>query len=165
MRELRQRNHHHRPATGGTSTAPGSLSATPAAGSGDPAGSAKRRVIVDRFARFKIDEAAAAAAAAGEGVDDSSPEATQPRPNATGPDAPGRLDADSGGGGGAYGAVSAPTQSDHPDMGKKDYKLEPYRTHLLPGEEMVYDRSGRKTFLGAPAGKSMMRRVGPSVLG
>jgi hypothetical protein len=72
---------------------------------------------VDRFARFKMDEAAMAEVAAAAAAGDD--------------------------------AGSKP----------KDYRAEPYQTHQLPGEEIVYDRIGRKTFLGAPAGKSMLRRV------
>jgi len=34
---------------------------------------------------------------------------------------------------------------------------------MKPGEEMVHDSVGRKTFLGAPAGASMLRRVSPSI--
>jgi hypothetical protein len=75
-------------------------------------GDKKRRVIVDRYARFKIDEATMAAVAA------------------------------------------------QADGEEKTYKNEPYSASLLPGEEIVYDQTGRKTFLGAPAGKSMLRRVG-----
>lgn len=36
---------------------------------------------------------------------------------------------------------------------------EPYRHYLIPGEEIIKDSSGRKTFLGPPAGRSMIRRV------
>jgi hypothetical protein len=85
----------------------------------------KRRVIVDRFARFKIDEAAMAAVAAAAGD-------TQP-------------------------GTASPDMKD--ETKKPDYRAEPYSTHSLPGEEMVYDTTGRKTFLGAPAGKSLLRRV------
>lgn len=97
----------------------------------------KRRVIVDRLARFKIDEAAlaevAAAATKGETGGDPIPQTTLAQDQAKG--------------------------------GKKDYKGEPYHTWLLPGEEMVHDRIGRKTFLGAPAGRSMLRRVRGCVRG
>jgi hypothetical protein len=98
----------------------------------------KRRVIVDRFARFKMHEAAmaevaaAAGAASGAGTKDDDAENSAMNwadgDNKTGPD-------------------------------KRDYRTEPYQTHLLPGEEMVHDNTGRKVFLGAPAGKSMLRRA------
>lgn len=146
VRELRQKNPNR------VSNAPPALSSTttPAAASTVPFMSTpdidgenkgqKRRVIVDRFARFKIDEAAmaAVASAAAAGNDhNTSPKSGDSRRSST-------------------------TYEGHPldtVTGKKDYKAEPYGTYLLPGEEMVYDRIGRKTFLGAAAGKSMLRRV------
>lgn len=91
----------------------------------------KRRVIVDRFARFKLDEAAMAEIAANSKINGS-----------------GSLELDS----------NAPQLS----QDEKDYGAEPYSAQLLPGEEMVHDAIGRKTFIGAPAGRSMLRRVGPS---
>ena len=102
VRELRQKN-----------------TAKPQAPSSDSdgeRGDKKRRVIVDRYARFKIDEAAMAAVA----------------------------------------AQAAGDKSDEPG---KSYKDELYSVYQLPGEEIVYDQTGRRTFLGAPAGKSMLRRV------
>jgi hypothetical protein len=78
----------------------------------------KRRVIVDRYARFKIDEAAMAA-----------------------------------------------VQAQAEDTSENPYKDELYSVNQLPGEEIVYDQTGRKTFLGAPAGKSMLRRVSLVVRG
>jgi hypothetical protein len=93
----------------------------------------KRRVIVDRFARFKIGEAALADVAAA-ATRDGSP-------------APGDSHAKDGSGG-------------YTDTAQ-DYKTETYRTFMNPGEEMVHDSVGRKTFLGAPAGQSMLRRVSP----
>lgn len=42
----------------------------------------------------------------------------------------------------------------------EDYRGEPYSTHSLPDEEMVYDSGGRPVFLGSSAGKSMLRQVG-----
>jgi hypothetical protein len=91
----------------------------------------KRRVIVDRFARFKIDEAAMAAVAAAAGRE-AHPASSSPEDGSGGSERERRK--------GGYGA-------------------EPYNTHQLPGEEMVSDTIGRKTFLGAPAGKSMLRAV------
>jgi hypothetical protein len=88
--------------------------------------SKKRRVIVDRFARFKIGEAALADMAA-----------------AAHRDSPGAGPPHSGGDG----------------EGKVDYKTETYHMNMNPGEEMIQDKVGRKTFLGAPAGASMLRRV------
>ncbi|WVW84031.1 hypothetical protein I302_106059 [Kwoniella bestiolae CBS 10118] len=85
----------------------------------------KRRVIVDRFARFKLDEAKDvenSAAAAGMALDK----------NPSGPP--------------IHHATA-------------DYKSEPYQTYLLPGEEMSSDKTGRKVFLGASTGKSMLRRL------
>ena len=112
VRELRQRNPSR------TSAPSSSLPVEAESAESDRGGdSKKRRVIVDRFARFKMDEAAMAEVAAAAAAGDD--------------------------------AGSQP----------KDYRAEPYQTHQLPGEEIVYDRIGRKTFLGAPAGKSMLRRV------
>ena len=120
--------------------------------------SKKRRVIVDRFARFKIDEAAMAAVASaaaahrhdvpirgGGGGDGDGDEAMMMVKLEH--DVEGRTGGAAGGG----------------EEEKKDYRTEPYTTNLLPGEEMVYDRIGRRTFLGATAGKSMLRRVSTAV--
>lgn len=87
--------------------------------------SKKRRVIVDRFARFKIGEAALADVAAAANRDSPAPY----QPNI------------------GDGEI------------KEDYKTETYHMNMNPGEEMVHDKVGRKTFLGAPAGASMLRRV------
>jgi hypothetical protein len=89
--------------------------------------SKKRRVIVDRFARFKIGEAALADMAA-----------------AAHRDSPG---------------TGPPHSSSGDGEGKVDYKTETYHMNMNPGEEMIQDKVGRKTFLGAPAGASMLRRV------
>lgn len=97
----------------------------------------KRRVIVDRFARYKIGEAALADMAAAATHDVSPAPGDGPR--------------------GDYGNVGEPG-------GNQDYKAETYRTFMNPGEEMVHDSVGRKTFLGAPAGQSMLRRVSPLLL-
>jgi hypothetical protein len=83
-------------------------------------------VIVDRFARFKIGEAALADMAA-----------------AAHRDSPG----------------AGPPHSSGEGEGKVDYKTETYHMNMNPGEEMIQDKVGRKTFLGAPAGASMLRRV------
>lgn len=111
VRELRQRN---------------PTRAQPASTSDEADDQKGRRVIIDRLARLKMDEAAMAELAAAAAVGK----------NSAGPSDEGE-------------AKSKENQ---------DYK-KPYNTHLLPGEEMVHDRIGRKTFLGAPAGKSMLRRV------
>ena len=87
----------------------------------------KRRVIVDRFAKFKLDEAAMAEIAKASRIDGS-----------------GSLHID---------------WSVLPGVENGKYGTEPYSAHLLPGEEMVHDAIGRKTFIGAPAGRSMLRRV------
>ena len=86
----------------------------------------KRRVIVDRFARFKIGEAALADVAAAANRDSPDP---------------------------------GQTHAGGDEEAKVDYKTETYHMHMNPGEEMVHDKVGRKTFLGAPAGASMLRRV------
>lgn len=102
----------------------------------------KRRVVVDRFARFKIDEAAMAAVA-------SAAEAAGELPDMK----PSRRSLSSG-------ESSAKTlNTDSVPEGTKDYGGEPYETYLLPGEEMAHDKIGRKTFLGASAGRSMIRKV------
>jgi len=93
---------------------------------------AKRRVIVDRFARFKIDEAVTAQVEA----------AAKSSGNGNGTDAH---------------AKGPPVPMFPPG---KDNGGEPYCTNPIPGEEIVHDRSGRRTFLGAPAGRSLLRRVG-----
>jgi hypothetical protein len=99
----------------------------------------KRRVIVDRFARYKIGEAALADVAAAANMDHS------PVPGSVGQ---------------AKGPHQGQGQGGNGDE-KQDYKSETYRTFMNPGEEMVHDKVGRKTFLGAPAGQSMLRRVSP----
>lgn len=146
VRELRQKN----PAR--ASNAPPALSSSAIAQSSPALGvemeneklqdNKKRRVIVDRFARFKIDEAAMAAVASAAAASGEGPPANTDLPGVNNPNLP---------------VVSV--SMDDAGSGKRDYKTEPYATYLLPGEEMVYDRIGRKTFLGAAAGKSMLRRV------
>lgn len=119
----------------------------------------KRRVLVDRYARLKIDEAAMAqVAAAANGADDLS---AQTRQNG----GPSNVQAASQmGGTNAERAAEERRRASEGDAtarraAGKEYMAEPYKTGLLPGEEIVSDRSGRKTFLGAPAGQSMLRRV------
>lgn len=101
----------------------------------------KRRVIVDRFARFKLDEAALAEVAAAASRERSHEPEGHPPMAMTGPEP------------NASGSRPATGDSTH------NYKSEPYRMYMNPGEEMVHDSVGRKTFLGAPAGQSMLRRI------
>ncbi|KAK4683649.1 hypothetical protein P7C73_g6585, partial [Tremellales sp. Uapishka_1] len=112
VRDLRQRQ----PQRTQAATASSSSSHPQAAGAGDGDEGKKRRVIVDRFARYKIDEAAMAHLAANQ-------------------------------------------DSLHENSSMSKYGAEPYRSHELPGEEFVDDSTGRKTFLGGPAGRSMLRRL------
>lgn len=141
VRELRQKNpikSNNAPPT--LSTAPPTAAAFTPDLDGENKGQ-KRRVIVDRFARFKIDEAAMAAVASAAAA------GNDPKTSPTS---------------GGESRRSSTTNDGYPidaGRGKKNYRAEPYTTYLLPGEEMVYDRIGRKTFLGAAAGKSMLRRV------
>lgn len=204
VRELRQRNHHqdshshHAARRSITELRPAATnSAVPPQeeereaedeGSAEVDESKKRRVMVDRLARFKIDEAAMAAVADAAASshhaihDDAGPpglsvsitaadgegemqcggegsgqtdrlEGTRIEATTAGVGAGGREQCEAGkeGGGGAEDGGEAGK--------KKDYRAEPYTTYLLPGEEMVYDKIGRRTFLGAPAGRSMIRRV------
>ena len=131
VRELRQKHvpRQSQPAAT-TSSAAGTASApTPLITIDEPdkgQDSKKRRVIVDRFARFKIGEAALADMAAAAHRD--SPGPGQPHVSGNG-------------------------------EGKVDYKTETYHMNMNPGEEMIQDKVGRKTFLGAPAGASMLRRA------
>lgn len=130
----------------------------------------KRRVIVDRFARFKIDEAAmaavASAAAANGGNAENHLVAAGKTSSAPAITVNERRESDTSTDGGYPGGTGHPADGEggsrgNADSGEKDYRAEPYTTYLLPGEEMVYDQIGRKTFLGATAGKSMLRRVSP----
>ena len=121
----------------------------------------KRRVIVDRFARFKIDEAAMqevaaqAASNSAESLSTTSPQGQVPFPlRATIELSP--VDT-------AYQFSSEAPNSGVQDGdgkgGPDDYRAEEYKTHLLPGEEMFADQTGRKTFLGVTSGRAMLRRV------
>ncbi|WRT66485.1 uncharacterized protein IL334_003444 [Kwoniella shivajii] len=116
----------------------------------------KRRVIVDRFARFKLDEAKDAensAAAAGIGNNSSNPPFWAPQST---------IHPKSG-----INRTSFSNYSPHQEMtagpssgsAKNDYRSEPYQTYLLPGEEMSQDKDGREVYLGASTGKSMLRRL------
>lgn len=91
----------------------------------------KRRVIVDRFARFKMGEAQAAENVAGMGYVAS--EAS---------------------------SQNGPQHMQNEEGLDEDYRGEPYNTHSPPDEEMVYDSGGRQVFLGSSTGKSMLRQVG-----
>lgn len=142
VRELRQKNpsRSHAPAMSSTpaqqiptTAATTSQSITTNTSPDRGQDNKKRRVIIDRFARFKLGEAALAEVAAAASRERS------PQP----PDA------------GGTSATTAPSTGD----GNQDYKSEPYRMYMNPGEEMVRDSVGRKTFLGAPAGASMLRRL------
>lgn len=147
VRELRQKN----PSRSNAPPPAAPAAPTPAVVLDDPdrgQDNKKRRVIVDRFARFKLDEAALAEVAAAASRERShEPEghttstAGVPSNTASGPS-------------GGSGAPRPPTGD-----GKEDYRSEPYRMFMNPGEEMVHDSVGRKTFLGAPAGQSMLRRI------
>lgn len=44
-------------------------------------------------------------------------------------------------------------------LSRRDHYAEPYNAASLPGEDLVSDKQGTKTFLGAPAGKPMFRRL------
>lgn len=108
VRELRQRH----PPRGSAQTT-------------NPTPDDKRRVIVDRFAKFKLGEVAAAA---GQGI----------------------------------GSVVSNPSDGSPDSSiasKREIYSEPYDAASLPGEDMVSDKAGQKTFLGAPAGKPIFRRI------
>ncbi|WVQ99584.1 hypothetical protein IAU59_006720 [Kwoniella sp. CBS 9459] len=107
----------------------------------------KRRVIVDRFARFKLDEAKNAenSAAAGSSGNITPGAASL---NATSKQAAGTV---------GPSHSSQPMTANAP--ASTDYREEIYTSNLLPGEEMSSDKSGRKIFLGALTGKSMLRRL------
>lgn len=89
------------------------------AATGQPTADDKRRVIVDRFTKFKLGDAA------------------------TG------------------GLASMPSEEGSPESGTSNRSIyaEPYNAASLPGEDMVSDNAGQKTFLGAPAGKPIFRRL------
>jgi hypothetical protein len=113
VRELRQRH----PGRGAAAATAAVIQAPPAVPVTD---AEKRRVIVDRYARFKIGEAVATV---GNGTEGMSPD------------------------------------SNSAASGRQPQYAEPYSAKALPGEEMVSDMQGRKTFLGTPAGKHMFRRL------
>ncbi|WWC89229.1 uncharacterized protein L201_004147 [Kwoniella dendrophila CBS 6074] len=117
----------------------------------------KRRVIVDRFARFKLDEAKDvenSAAAAGSRSITPNPPAWAPQ--SVIPSRSGNLHIRSNIDPTALRDSPAGPSTTH---GNDDYKSEPYQTYLLPGEEMSSDKTGRKVFLGVSTGKSMLRRL------
>ena len=128
VRELRQRQ-------------PSRGTSHPASATGNETGMdlKKRRVIIDRFARFKIDEVAMAAVAAAFEGKESGHDSRRS----------------------SLSSAELNNDKDPPEegQGQKDYLREPYRTYVLPGEEVAYDSVGRQTFIGASAGKSMIRRV------
>ncbi|KAK8864494.1 hypothetical protein IAR55_001744 [Kwoniella newhampshirensis] len=168
VRELRQRTPTRGPNAGNVAIAStAQQTATVAVDDAVPDDGKKRRVIVDRFARFKLDEAkhaenSAAAAASGNGTPTWAPcKALSSK---------GSNDVDSRGSSGestesgkAVAEASSSQSQPHVGAGRsgttEDYRTEPYSSHLLPGEEMVADRSGTKTFLGDSAGKSMLRKL------
>ncbi|WVF71283.1 hypothetical protein IAT40_006086 [Kwoniella sp. CBS 6097] len=106
----------------------------------------KRRVVVDRFARFKLDEAKNAEKSAAAG---SSGNIT---PSAAMINVANKQNSPSGASQGSHAS------SLH-NPASNDYRKEMYQAYLLPGEEMSSDKSGRKIFLGALTGKSMLRRL------
>ncbi|RXK36927.1 hypothetical protein M231_05829 [Tremella mesenterica] len=115
----------------------------------------RRRIIVDRFARFKLDEAAMMQVAASAIIQPFSQTATLPTQRST-PNIP------------AEHTLSSSVRNDgittnHVDERKEGngnwYRKEPYSTHLLAGEEMVVDGVGQKTFLGVTAGRALLRRL------
>lgn len=155
VRELRQRQParsnqtSHNTTTASVTTAPGAESENERK---------RRRVIVDRFARFKMDEAAmaevaaAAAAQGGLGAQQASVAAAQALEEAHMAQAQASRKS----------SITSNTEDlsqGSPSRSQVDEAQEPYKPYLLPGEEMVKDSSGRKTFLGPPAGRSMIRRV------
>lgn len=112
VRELRQR---HPPRNSAQGQAAVNASGAP------PSAEDKRRIIVDRFAKFKFAEASA-----------------------------------------VNWTVSTPTASDaspESSASRRDHYAEPYNVASLPGEDLVSDKQGAKTFLGAPAGKPIFRRL------
>lgn len=121
VRELRQR---HPPRNQAQAQAAGNTAGAPATADD------KRKVIVDRFAKFKLGEAASNGMSGWSVTtpSDASPEST----------------------------VS---------LSRRDHYAEPYNVASLPGEDLVSDKQGSKTFLGAPAGKPIFRRLREIVVG
>ncbi|WVQ72452.1 hypothetical protein IAR50_002004 [Cryptococcus sp. DSM 104548] len=115
------------------------ISATPAS-MGDDSDGKKRRVIIDRYARFQLNDAQGAGNVA-RLVQNSASNAVKAE----------RLSEEA-----AFGDEGqANTQSPN----SADYKAEPYTANLLPGEEIMHDTSGRTVYLGASAGQSMLRSL------
>lgn len=129
VRELRQK---------GSSKA---TSGTPVGGSvkesSEPA-EKKRRMIVDRYARFKLDEAhhgmlAKTAIENAMAAENYAPGQEDPMMN--------------------FGNPSRKSSFEH--------AAEPYVAHIssAPGEELVGDAQGREAYVGGPGGRSMLRRL------
>lgn len=141
VRELRQRGTTKN--TGGSTSG----SSTPRdQGMSEPA-EKKRKLIVDRFARFKLDEAhhgmlartaIGNAMAAEQGL----------RLN---------LDPESD----ASAGDGAPRTIDGRRRTSAEQSVEPYIAHAnsVPGEELVGDAQGREAYVGVPGGRSMLRRL------
>ncbi|TYJ55982.1 hypothetical protein B9479_003367 [Cryptococcus floricola] len=109
-----------------------------------------RRVIIDRYARFKLDEAQAAdnVARLGQNPAPVTDKAERSSQEASGGDeGPTRTQNGEGHESGRQGSGSA------------DYRAEPYTANLLPGDEIMHDTSGRTVYLGASAGQSMLRSL------
>lgn len=51
------------------------------------------------------------------------------------------------------------TSPDSSNASRREIYTEPYNAASLPGEDMVSDKAGQKTFLGTPAGKPIFRRI------
>ncbi|OCF33020.1 hypothetical protein I316_05358 [Kwoniella heveanensis BCC8398] len=153
IRELRQKTPARGHATSASITTPGPAASSLRAASDttglSPDGSVddnkQRRVIVDRFARFKLDEAKNAENSAAAG--------------SSGKTTPSTLKSSTGNKQISSIAGSSQASSSLYTPANTDYKKETYQSFLLPGEEMSSDKSGRKIFLGALTGKSMLRRL------
>ena len=124
VRELRQKNPARSNATpaqlptsaqAATSAATTSQAVTTTTSPDRGQDNKKRRVIVDRFARFKLGEAALADVAAAASRERSPQQPDTGRPS------------------------TATATAD----GNQDYKSEPYRMYMNPGEEMVHDSDAR----------------------
>jgi len=139
VRELRQRQ----PRSGPLGVAP--LITADSEDDHSPQGSGRRRVILDRFTKVKLDEMTMAEYAPAI-YDVSYSRRAEGKSNSHEEDPQKTAFSDS---------FSPPT----PSSSKTSYGAEPYSSNLLPGEELVHDKMGRRIFLGAPAGMSMMRRV------
>lgn len=143
VRELRQRG-TNKTQTGGSTSG----SSTPRdQGISEPA-EKKRKLIVDRFARFKLDEAhhgMLARTAIGNAM-----AAEQGLRLNVDPDSSDTA-ADDG----------APRTTDGRRRTSAEQSVEPYIAHAssIPGEELVGDAQGREAYVGVPGGRSMLRRL------